>query len=214
MSDSPDGRTNVRSRRTRAALLAATRAIIEEEGFDALTMARVAERAGVTRRAIYLHFTTRTELVNALFAFVAEAEGLKASTDPVWAAQNSVAALDQWARHLARYHPPLLALSRAVDRVRRLDSDAARHHEYVVRAQRANCRRLATWLHREGQLMPCWTVDSATDMLWALISSDMVERLTVERRWSIKRFAEHLSSLLRSTFAREPGVGASQVDRK
>ena len=204
MRNKPGGPANVRSRRTRAALLAATRAIIEEEGFDALTMARVADRAGVTRRAIYLHFTTRTELVNALFAYVADAEGLATSTDPVWAAQNSLAALDQWARHLARYHPRLLGLSRAVDRVRRIDPDAARHHEQVVHAQRANCRRLATWLDREGQLAPMWTVDTTTDMLWALISSDMVERLIVERRWSSKGFADHLSHLLRATFARVP----------
>jgi AcrR family transcriptional regulator len=204
MRDTPDGPTNVRSRRTRAALLAASRAIIEEDGFDALTMGGVAERAGVTRRAIYLHFRTRTELVNALFAYVAEAEGLVASTDPVWAAQNAVAALDEWARHLARYHPRLLALSRAVDRVRRIDPDAARHQKRVAHAQRANCRRLATWLDREGQLAPVWTVGTATDMLWALISSDMVERLIVERRWSSKRFADHLSHVLRATFGRVP----------
>ncbi len=41
---------NARSRRTRAALLASARSLLEEEGFEALTMAAVAERAGVTRR--------------------------------------------------------------------------------------------------------------------------------------------------------------------
>jgi AcrR family transcriptional regulator len=201
-----EGPSNVRSRRTRAALLEATRAIIEEEGFDAVTMARVAERARVTRRAIYLHFTTRTELVNALFTYVADVEGLATSTDPVWAAHNSVAALDEWARHLARYHLRLLPLSRAIDRVRRLDPDAMEHYKRVVQAQRANCRRLARWLYREGQLASFWTIESATDMLCALISSDTVERLIVERRWPRKRFGDHLSCLLRSTFARQPSL--------
>ena len=42
---------NARSRRTKAALLDAARAVIEAEGFGALTMARVAGQAGVTRRA-------------------------------------------------------------------------------------------------------------------------------------------------------------------
>jgi AcrR family transcriptional regulator len=204
------GPANARSRRTRAALLAATRAIIEEEGFDALTMARVAARAGVTRRSIYLHFTSRTALVNALFEYVAETEGLTASTDPVWRAASSVAALDEWAKHLARYHPRLLALSRAVDRVRRVDPDATRHYEHVVQAQRTNCRRLATWLDHENRLAPGWTVQTATDMLWALISSDVVERLIVARHWSAQRFARHLSQLLRSTFACTPGPTAGQ----
>src|SRR5690242_17802927 len=54
--DTSEPGTNVRGRRTRAALLAATREVLEEGGFEELTMTAVAERAGVTRRAIYLHF--------------------------------------------------------------------------------------------------------------------------------------------------------------
>src|SRR5947209_16311460 len=38
---------NARSRRTRELLLAAARTLLEEEGFDALTMTAVAERSGV-----------------------------------------------------------------------------------------------------------------------------------------------------------------------
>jgi len=204
---------NARSSRTRAALLAATREIIEQEGFDAATMARIAGRAGVTRRSVYLHFPTRAKLVNALFAYVADVEGLARSTDRVWMAPDSVTGLDEWARHLARYHPRLLPLSHAIDRVRRSDPDAAAHYQRVVHAQRANCRRLAAWLQRDAQLAPIWTVESATDMLWALISSDMVERLIVERRWSGRRFGDHLSHLLRFTFARRPGHPAERGRR-
>jgi AcrR family transcriptional regulator len=58
---------NVRSQGTRDALLNATRQIIEEDGYNKLTMATVAARAGVTRRAVYLHFTSRAELVSALY---------------------------------------------------------------------------------------------------------------------------------------------------
>src|SRR5688500_6249391 len=109
--------TNARSRRTRAALLAASRAILEEEGFEALTMTAAAERAGVTRRAMYLHFASRAELIGALFDYVASVEGLHDSTRSVWQAPDAVAALDEWAAHLARYHPRLLAVDRAMQRV-------------------------------------------------------------------------------------------------
>src|SRR5688572_23279920 len=50
---------NSRSRRTRSALLSAARDLLEEGGAEALTMSSVAERAGVTRRAVYLHFGVR-----------------------------------------------------------------------------------------------------------------------------------------------------------
>jgi AcrR family transcriptional regulator len=191
---------NARSRRTRAALLAATREILEAEGFDALTMTAVAERAGVTRRAVYMHFPTRAELVDGLFAHVAEVEGLEASVERVWAAPDGVAALDAWARHLADYHARLITVTKAVERVGDRDPDARRHRQTVVRAQRANCRRLAQWLERDDRLAAAWTVDTATDVLWALISTDMIEALVVHRRWSRSRLADHLSLLFRSTF--------------
>lgn len=196
--------SNARSRRTHAALLAATRSILEDEGFEALTMGAVAELAGVSRGAAYLHFASRADLVSALFRHIAETEGLAESTERVWQAPTAVDALDEWARHLARYHPRLIAVTRAVERVRGLDPDAAAHRRRVVRAQLANCRRLATWLHDEGRLAPPWTVDTATDMLWALISTDMIDGLLADRGWSQRRLAESLGLLLRATFTAEP----------
>ncbi|MGH9225010.1 MAG: TetR/AcrR family transcriptional regulator, partial [Acidimicrobiales bacterium] len=198
--------TNARSRRTRAALLASTRSILEREGFEALTMHAVAERAGVSRGAAYLHFGSRADLVAALFEHIAATEGPGESTERVWAAPDAAAALDEWARHLARYHSRLLAVTRAIERVHRIDADAADYRARVVEAQLANCRRLATWLHDEGRLAPPWSVATATDMLWALISTDMIEGLLVDRRWSQRRLGEHLGVLLRSTFAARPSA--------
>src|SRR5919197_4138887 len=192
--------SNARSRRTRAALLTAAQAILEEQGFEALTMTAVAYRAGVTRRAVYMHFASRAELVGALFDHVAAVEGLEESLSAVWAAPDAAAALDRWAEHLARYHPRLLAVDRALQRVWRHDADAAAHRTRVVSEQLANCRRLAGRLADEGRLADGWTASSATDMLYALISSDVIEALLEDRRWSRRRLAEHLGRLFRSTF--------------
>jgi AcrR family transcriptional regulator len=161
----------------------------------------------VTRRAVYLHFCSRADLVGALFDHVAGAEGLDASVERVWAAPDAGAALDEWARHLARYHTRLLAVDRAVDRVRHADVDAARHRARVVREKLANCRRLARRLEVEGRLAAPWTAATAADMLFALTSSDVVEGLTVDRRWSRERLASHLSALLRATFLSRPEGG-------
>lgn len=191
---------NARSRRTRDALLAAARSLIEEDGLDALTMAAVAERAGVTRRALYLHFTSRTELVMALFAFINETGDLAASTRPVWSAPDAASALGEWAAHIARYHPRMIRIGRALQRARDTDPDAAAHWNLVMRDWRAHCRRLATRLDKEGKLAPPWTVGTATDMLWALMSFDVIEGLVVERRWSRRRLADHLARLFHATF--------------
>ncbi|GIL25426.1 TetR/AcrR family transcriptional regulator [Actinocatenispora comari] len=191
---------NARSRRTRESLLAATRAILEEQGFEALSMTAVADRAGVTRRAAYLHFATRAELVGALFDYVAAEEGLTESLRQVWESPDAPSALDQWARHLASYHSRLLPIDRALQRVRDHDADAAAHYARVTAEQMRNCRRLAQRLNQEHQLAEPWTVSSARDMLFALVSSDLIGALLEDRRWSRRRLAEHLSVLFRSTF--------------
>jgi AcrR family transcriptional regulator len=197
--------TNARSRRTRVALLEAARAILERDGAEALTMTSVAEAAGVTRRAAYLHFGSRGALVGALFDHLAAAEGLADSLARVWSAPDAGAALDAWAAHLADYHPRLLAVDRAIEQARHRDPDAAAHRRRVVAEKLRSCRRLARRLDQDGRLAAPWTVESATDMLFALVSSDLMEALMVDRRWSRTRLASQLAVLFRSTFLRPAG---------
>jgi AcrR family transcriptional regulator len=204
---------NARSRRTHAALLSAAHAILKEEGFEALTMTAVAGRAGVTRRAAYMHFPTRGALVGEMFDHVAGVEGLAESLERVWAAPDALAALDEWAAHLARYHPRLLAVDRALQRVWRTDPDAAGHRKRVVAEKLANTRRLARRLADEGRLADRWTTASAADMLFALIASDVIEALIVDRRWSRQRLADHLAALFRGAFANERWRGTPKHRR-
>ena len=194
---------NARSRRTRLALLAAARTLVEQEGVTAVTMASVAEHAGVTRRAVYLHFSSRAELITALYEYVNETAELSASLKSVWLAPDAAAALDEWAHHLARCHTELIPVGRAFQRVRGTDPDAGHYWDLVMRLWRKSCRRLAERLAAEARLAAPWTVETASDMLWALMSFDVLEALVVDRRWSRKRLARRLSVMLRSTFVAE-----------
>ncbi len=193
---------NARSRRSRAALLDATRELITEGGFDALTMAAIAERAGVSRRSVYLHFTTRAELVTALFGRLNETEEIGASLQRVWASPDAVTALAEWGRHLARIHPRILPVMQAAERARHVDPDAADLWRAGQRRWLTGARRLADWLAREDRLAEPWTPATAADMIWSLMSPDLLNRLLHERRWSPKRIGDHLAVLLTSTFAR------------
>jgi AcrR family transcriptional regulator len=195
---------NARSRRTAEALLSAARQVLETQGFEAMTMATVAERAGVTRRSVYLHYASRAELVAALFEYVNQAEGLADSQAAVWAAPDAVTALAEWAAHIARYMPRILSVARAVEQVHRVDPDAGSQRARAMRSRHGACRRLMTRLADEGRLADTWTVDEAADMLMALTSLDFVETLLVDRRWSRRRFVEHYQTLLYATFVADP----------
>lgn len=192
---------NARSRRSRAALLDATRELISEGGFDALSMPAVAERAGVTRRSVYLHFATRTELVSALFARLGETEEIGASLQRVWDSPDALSALSEWARHQARIHPKILPVMQAAERARHVDPDAAALWDASQKRWLAGARRLAGWLAEEGRLAEPWTPATAADMIWSLMSADLLDRLMNGRHWPPRRIGDHLAVLLTSTFA-------------
>ena len=191
---------NARSERTRAALLLAARELVEANGAAELTLSDVAERAGVSPRALYLHFRSRADLFAALYRHLAESEGLAKSLDKVWSAPDAESALHEWARHLGRTHPRMLGVSIALDEARRSDPEAAEYWQQIMNDWRRGCRRLAGWLAHEKKLADPWTPATAADMMWALMSWEALEWLTVDARWSRTKYVEHLSRLLQRTF--------------
>ncbi|HET7278928.1 MAG TPA: helix-turn-helix domain-containing protein [Dermatophilaceae bacterium] len=192
---------NARSRRTRVALLEAAREIVEERGLPALTMGAVAELAGVTRRSVYLRFESRTHLLTALFDHVNDSEALAASVRPVRNAPDAAAAIQAWAAHVARFHPRVLRIARAVQSMKDTDPDAAEHWRLVQDDWHRLCRLVARRMDAEKALASGWTVQTMADMLHALMSLDVLEILIDQRGWSSDDIAAHLARLAQSTFA-------------
>lgn len=191
---------NARSRRTRAALLESARGIVEERGLAALTMGAVAERAGVTRRTVYLRFTSRTQLLTALFDHVNEQEGLTTSLRPVHDAPDAASALTAWAAHVARFHPRIKRFARAIQSMQETDADAAEHWRLVQADWSRLCRELAQRTDDEGALADGWTVETMADLLQALMSFDVQDSLLGLHGWSADAYAAALARMARATF--------------
>jgi AcrR family transcriptional regulator len=208
--------TNARSRRTRAALLDAARALLEREGPEALTMGRIAERAGVSRRAVYLHVDSRVDLLLALFDHVSEIEGLVASLQRVDDAPDAGAALNAWATHVATFHPRVLAVDTALRRVRDTDPDAAAHVARVDDDQLAACRRVADRLAADGVLADGWPPPRAAELLWSLLAPDHLTRLLHDRGWTPSEYADRLAAVLRGAllWPDAPSARASATRRQ
>lgn len=199
---------NLRSRRTRAALLDATWELLEQHGSDHVTMAAVAERAGVSRRAIYLHFGSRAELLLALHAHVDERLDLEASVRRVTGAADAVAALDAFVEHLTEFHPKIQRVDLALLRAGDEDPDVAGLVAQGLETWLEFCRSITRRLAEEHRLAEPWTVDTAADLLWHFMFPDVLERFTGNRRWPIERYREHLSVILRRTLVAEPAPSA------
>lgn len=196
---------NLRSRETRAAVLDATWALLEERGVAHTTMAAVAERAGVTRRALYLHFASRAEMFLALHAHVDERLDLAASLRPIAAAPDAVAALEAFVAHLASFHARIRAIDLAIAREKDTDPDLALLVRQGTDAWRGACLGIACRLADEGRLAAPWTVDEAADLLWNQMFPDVLDRLTVERGWTLERYRELVTAQLRRALVAEAG---------
>jgi AcrR family transcriptional regulator len=199
---------NERSRRTRAAILDATWQLLEARGAEATTMAAVAQAAGVTRRAVYLHFSSRAELLLALHAHVDEALDLHASLQPVRDAPDSVARLEAFAAHLARFHPRIRTVDLALLRAREADPDVDLLVDQGLRGWHAGCLEVAQGLADEGRLADPWTPGTAADLLWSFMFPETLERLTVARGWPAERYGELLAVLLRRTLVSTDPLGS------
>lgn len=88
-----------RSARTRAALLAAFGEVLLDQGYEAMTVAQVADRANVGRSTLYEHFRTKDELLGA--ALRGPFEVLARGIDPQPDHQGLVALLDHFRSNAA-----------------------------------------------------------------------------------------------------------------
>ncbi len=196
---------NRRSHDTRAAILDATWRLLERRGAADTTMAAVAEEAGVSRRAVYLHFASRGELFLALREAVDERLDLERSLRPISEAADAVQALDAWARHVVSYHSRIASIMRAVDRIRHDDPDAEALWSEARGRWHEACRGLAARLADEGRLAPPWTAQAAADMLCALMSVEFIVELGTERGWGEERLTERLQIVARRALVVDGG---------
>jgi AcrR family transcriptional regulator len=106
------------TRTTRAQeIVAAARELLEEEGADALSMRRLADRLGIRAPSIYKHLPDKRALENALISAGFE-EMASAFEDATRDADDPVEAVAATYREFARRHPHLYRLmtERPLDR--------------------------------------------------------------------------------------------------
>lgn len=182
----------------RETILEAALELLVEHGAKA-TMREVADRAGVSRQTVYLHFGNRTELLTELVTWMdTERFDLPAYFAPVEEMVEPVDRLMAFVDAALRYQPLIAPVGRAL-------LDAAEHGDPAATAAFANrmtarlqgCRDVVTRLADAGQLAPHLTIETATDLLWSVIGLRLWTDLTEARGWSHGRARSELACLTR-----------------
>lgn len=189
-----------RAEQTRRAVLVAARDLLGERGYDATTVAMVAEAAGVSVDTVYASVGRKPQLAVAVVDMV-----LGSSDEPVPAEQRAyvvaVRAAEGARRKLELYAaavgdvvPRTAALLGALRRAGETDEECARAWSAVVERRAANMLLLAGDLRRTGELREDLTDRDVADIVWSTNAHEYWVLLH-SRGWSQERYAELLADL-------------------
>ena len=184
---------------TRDRILAAARALLEERGFD-VGMGDIARGAGISRQAVYLHFASKTDLLQQLTTWVEERADLGALLAPVSAAPDGEAALRALLNAAAVFEPQIHTLARVTEQVRDRDPAVQAINADRMARRLAGMTSVVARIEAEGRLRPGWSVDTAAAFVWLTTAPPSYHALVVELGWTPDAWAEATFRLLRDAF--------------
>jgi AcrR family transcriptional regulator len=165
-------------------------------------MGEAAQRAGVSRQALYLHFADRASLLLEVSRMVDATLRTPARQRRIDDAPSARDALREAIALQAWLKPRLHGVATALDILRRTDPAAQDAWQEREHARLERCEQVIRRLHAEGSLADRWDVPSAARCLWAVTSQRVWDDLVNDQGWSTARYRTHLTALLESALVR------------
>ena len=188
---------------TRTRILKSTWRLLERSRDHGVRMRDVAEAAGVSRQAVYLHFASRTELLVSTARYLDEVCGLEERLRRYRATTVGVERLEAYVEFWGNYIPEIYGVAKALLAVRETDKAAATAWDDRMDAVYTSCRNIIKALNADGMLVPGWSIEEAADFLWTMLSVRNWESLTIERGWTIEQYVYRLQEATKRALVRE-----------
>ncbi len=185
---------------TRIRILEATVRMLEEHGGRGVRMGDIAKESGISRQAVYLHFASRAELLDATTKYRDEVLDLDRRLAPSRAAKSGVERLALYIEFWGNYIPEIYGVAKALLLAQDTDEAAAVAWRDRMLAMRDGCRAAIDALHSDGTLASGWTPKIATDTLWTMLLVPNWENLTVECGWSKEEYVRWMQIVAERTF--------------
>ncbi|SLN40243.1 DNA-binding transcriptional repressor AcrR [Roseovarius litorisediminis] len=180
---------------TRTRILKATWELLDSNPGVAARMSDIAKKAGVSRQALYLHFPNRTELFIATTKYQDEVFGIQDGLAETRSAKSGTDRLRRYIEAWANHIPKIFGVAKTLMVMKETDADAATAWADRMQDMREGCAAAITALDAEDLLKPELDPDSATDILWTLLSISNWEQLTVTCGWPQPRYIERISAI-------------------
>lgn len=201
--------TQARTRRTRAAVVDAARALFVERGYAATTIEAICERSDTPPATVYRLFSSKLGILKAVLdvsiggddqavamADRPQVRALLSDSDPRKQLAGFAALLRDLMARTAPVHRILADAARS-------DRDAAALLADVARQRHEGQRRIARSLARSGALRPGLRERDAGDIIHALASPEVYGLLVIDRGWTSERYEEWLTGILGDQLLRD-----------
>ncbi len=185
---------------TRTRILAAAWKLLEENRGKNVRMSDIATAAALSRQAVYLHFGTRNDLMVATVKYGDELHGAQAQVQPWRDANEGAAKLDAWIAFWGNYLPQIFGVAKALMVARENDEAAAAAWKDRMADIRNSCRTTIESVEATEALAPCWTVETAADLLWTMLSVPSWDQLTTDCGWSTTDYVQRMQRMAARTF--------------
>jgi AcrR family transcriptional regulator len=198
-------RRREQAEQTRERVLDAAGRVFVERGFDATSVAVIAEAAAVSPETIYARFGTKRALLTELVARAArgpdgapilEQAGARAVAEASDPREQLRIFADDIGRRLERASPLVAVVAAAALG----DPELGALLERIHAARRTNLAALVRLLEANGPL--ALGTDAATELVWALTSPELHRLLTHVRGWGRRRYCAWLVEALTAALLR------------
>jgi AcrR family transcriptional regulator len=187
---------------TRRRILEAAWDLLEKRG-PIVTIADVAQLAGVSRQAVYLHFGDRAGLFVALVDHIDVTLGSAEMREKVFGAPTGAESLRRFIATLSWYTEKIDVVSYFLE--------SAQYQDPALRAAWRNrmgrrqdiIRTIVERIAAEGRLRKGCNVDTAVDLIYAVTMPGTWRELTRELGWTNEQYSEHVTEMVERTFLRK-----------
>ena len=185
---------------TRPRLLDVAWRLLEERRGRDVSMLEIANRAGVSRQTVYIHFRNRSDLLIATTHYADQILHVDERLKKSRASTAGLDRLDAYVEFWGNYLPQIYGLAKALLLLRETDDAAAAAWSDRMMAMKDGCRAAIEAIERDGMLAREWTSSEATDLLWILLSPRNWELLYVDCSYSSAQYIARIQTLARRGF--------------
>jgi AcrR family transcriptional regulator len=180
---------------TRKRILDAAWGLLEERG-SGVRMADIADTAGVSRQAVYLHFRDRVSLFTAVADHIDVSFGRDRLREHVFGAPSGRESLRRWVETMSWYTAKIHQVTRVLELAAESDEALAAAWRDRMIGRRGHVRRIVERIAADGQLAEGWTVETATELAFTVTLPGPWRVLTGVFDWSTERYAAHITRIL------------------